>query len=82
MHEASREYLPTRCWRRSPGATNSCRKDLCSVVMEALHETAEPVAAKGVRDVHVFNSVAASACPAIVARERAHTDSDKASVLE
>jgi hypothetical protein len=51
--------------------------------MEALHETAGPIAAKSVRDVIIFDIVTAGARPAIAeGGERAHPHANAAGVLE
>jgi hypothetical protein len=53
------------------------------LVVAALHETAEPVAAQRVRDLVVLDGVAAGARPARSnGGERAHSHADAACVLE
>jgi hypothetical protein len=54
-------------------AAHKFAKNLCRLDMAAVHETAEPVAAQGMRDVVVLDAVTAGACPACAEEgERAH----------
>jgi hypothetical protein len=64
-------------------AAHKLAQNFRRLVMSALHETAEPVAAYGVRDVVILDGVAAGARPARAeGGERAHSHADAASVLK
>jgi D-aminopeptidase len=64
-------------------AADELSQQLRSVIMAALHETAEPVAAKSMRAVFIINCVIASTRPAVAeGREGAQPHADPAGILE
>jgi hypothetical protein len=64
-------------------AANKFSEHFSGVIMAALYETAEPVAAEGVRDVVAFYGMTTSACPGVSeGGERADAQADAGRVLE
>jgi hypothetical protein len=71
------------CARGEARAAHELKQNFRSLVVVALHETAEPGAGQSVRDVIVLDSVTAGARPARAkGGERAHSHVDAACVLK